>query len=279
MQEDLRRRSGDVEINVIERRIVEKTVAATDDRLSVAGKNATPLGRVREAGTRSKAAFARWQAWEYTHAKRQRRVEQWIGSRFIFNVEIIEEVCRLAVVRPGHTQIERKGLGHFPVIANIGKSIVFAEIERWIAVGNLHAVRSVGGKGTEIIEAERAIDQWQESIWGALERVIHAGFQLMSAKRVVPVVLSLPRVYNAPVILLTAVAMPPEGGTVPRLLPPKSTFRRVNPTRASLTMRWVMLWVQLTSTLWFKSGTLKGKPAAALFNPSSRLKRLLRWKM
>src|SRR5437588_8552549 len=60
------------------------------------------------------------------------------------------------------------------------------------------------------------------------------------------------------------------GTVLPIWFPPKSTFRRLNPTRASLTMWVVRFLVQLTSMAWLRAVTLMGYPRTAW--PPSRLK-------
>src|SRR5439155_19601724 len=65
-------------------------------------------------------------------------------------------------------------------------------------------------------------------------------------------------------MLVGAWIRPSAVGTVLTMwLPPKSTFRRPNEPRASLTMREVKLWVQLNNAIWLSAVTLFGYPAAA----------------
>src|SRR5260370_14006750 len=73
------------------------------------------------------------------------------------------------------------------------------------------------------------------------------------------------------VMRVAAWLTPSAVGTVPRLLPPKSTFKRLKPTRKSFTILEVMLKVSPTNIAWLSAVTLTGYPAAAspksLVNP------------
>src|SRR5450432_899174 len=53
--EYFRRRCGHVGIDVVERRIIQQAIAATNDRLAVTGKHASPLRRIGEADAGSDA--------------------------------------------------------------------------------------------------------------------------------------------------------------------------------------------------------------------------------
>src|ERR1051326_2402312 len=134
-------------------------------------------------------------------ARRQRNVlapERGSSIAFALCGQIIEQVCRLAIVRPGQAKIQHKVLSQLPVVAKVEERIMLAEIERWRSRGDTHAVRCIGRECLPISKAERAIQVGQEGIGRALVGVIHAAFKSVLSHYPVQVVLSLPGVYDSP---------------------------------------------------------------------------------
>src|SRR5713101_7668875 len=107
IQEYGRCRGGNVQIDVVEGRIIQETVTATNSRLAMAGHEAAPLRRISKAEARAETVVNRGNLGIGAYGKRQRRFPE--GRRRValtLRGDVVEQVFRLAVIRPGQTQVQ-----------------------------------------------------------------------------------------------------------------------------------------------------------------------------
>ncbi len=109
----------------------------------------------------------------------------------------VEQVGRLAVIRPGEAQVQGQTAADLPVITGVQESVILAEIQVRIAVRKLHPIRRVIRKGVPTTETEGAVKERQKDIGRTLIGPVDTGLQRVLAHRVVPVVLDLPCVHDA----------------------------------------------------------------------------------
>src|SRR5215467_6949553 len=187
-----------VQINVVERRIIQKAIAAAEDRLAVTGEEPAPLWRVGKAKARPKAGLGGIQFWE--DARRQWNVLAPEGGGRIglaLRGQIIEQVRRLPVVGPGQAEVQGQIGENLPVIACIEERVMLAEVERRRSGGDTHAIRLIGSKRLPVTEAECTVQVGEKCVRRALVGVVHTGFESVPAQHPVQVVLALPGIDDA----------------------------------------------------------------------------------
>src|SRR5215469_635851 len=123
LQEDLRSRARDVEINVVERGIVEVAIAPAKDCLA-ASEPSTPLRRVGKSYARTKTIGGRVNRRERARRERDRRVpERRCRIRFALGGDVMEQVCRLAIVGVGQTDVHGQRASGLPVISDVAEGV------------------------------------------------------------------------------------------------------------------------------------------------------------
>src|ERR1700687_6094912 len=98
LQQYLRGRTRNVQVDVVERRIVAEAISATEDGFAIARQKATPLRTVGEPYARPNAVFGRWDCRKCCNRKRQCRIPEWIGTRLLFRRQRVKQVRRLAII-------------------------------------------------------------------------------------------------------------------------------------------------------------------------------------
>src|SRR5215831_16178312 len=198
LQEYFRRRGSNVQVDVVERRIIQQAITAAECGLAITGQETTPLRRVHKAHGRPKAVLRSRDGWQGANAERQGRVPEG-GCRVALTLggDVIEDIGGLTIVRPGQASLYCKVLRDLPVIAAIQEGVILAEIESRGSFRNANAVRRVVEVGVPVGETVSAVDGGQEDIWRTLVGPVHTGFNLVLAQYPVPVVLRLPGIHNA----------------------------------------------------------------------------------
>src|SRR5215472_16624134 len=121
LQEDLRSRARNVEINVVVRRIVEVAIAPAKDGLA-ASKPSAPLRRVGKSYAWTKTIRGRVNLRKRARRERHRRVpERRCRIRFARGGDVMEQVCGLAIVGVGQTDVHGQRASGLPVISNVAE--------------------------------------------------------------------------------------------------------------------------------------------------------------
>src|SRR5262249_51792008 len=120
-------RSGSrlIEVDVVERRIIQHAEAAAERGLAISGQEAAPLRRIDKARRRSKAVLGSRNGGVGATAQGQRRIPE--GSRrvaFALCGDGIEQVSRLAVVGPGEAELDGQVLADLPVVAAVNEGVI-----------------------------------------------------------------------------------------------------------------------------------------------------------
>src|SRR5579871_867544 len=198
VQENHRCGVGDVEIDVVERRIIQETIAAAEHGFAMPSQEAAPAWRVRKSKARPET-FG-WRIEFGRGALRERNVlapERGSGIAFALRGQVIEQVRRLSVIGPGQAKVQSEVLADFPIVAGIKEGVILAEIQSRSSSGNANAIGRVRGECLPVRKAERAVEIRQERIGRTLVRIVHAGFESVFTLDPVQVVLPLPGVYDA----------------------------------------------------------------------------------
>src|SRR5260370_22628909 len=154
----------------------------------MAGKEAPKPWSPGEADARPPAVFGRRNRWEGRHRERQCRIPQRVRSGLPLHCLIVEQVGRLAVVRPGDPEIEREVVLDFEIITEIHERVALAEAERRVSRRNPNTVRNVLRKRGPVCRAELAVEVRQEYVWRTLLCVINTCLQDVTSQEPCPAV-------------------------------------------------------------------------------------------
>src|ERR1043166_4200170 len=198
LQEPERRCGGNVQEDVVERRIIDQSITAANCRLAMAGDGSAPLWLIGESNHGTVAVLHRRNGRVGPHGKRQ-RLQPESGGRiaFAFRGGIGEQLCWVSIIGPRQAQVDRKVLADLPVVATIKEGVIFAEVQDRVARGDLDAVWRAVDEAAKAAITISAVDVGQERVGGALIGPVHTRLERVLAPNVVKVVLRLPRVHQA----------------------------------------------------------------------------------
>src|SRR6185437_5524255 len=182
LEENFRSRGRHVGVDVAERRIIEKAIAATDGSLSVAGQDASTLRIPCKSYARTKAVLRRWEDRESAHGKRNCLTVDWTGGitggkrracvgpksgrriRLTRNRNVVEQVRRLSIIRPCKSQVQGQSVADFPIVSTIDECVVLTEIERRISGSDLNPVWRVVKEPARVGKPKSTVKVGQEDV-------------------------------------------------------------------------------------------------------------------
>src|SRR5205823_14703655 len=139
-------------VDVVERRIIEETIATTYDRFAVSGQEPSPLGRVSKAQAGTKAVLGSRNLGKRTNGKRQRGIPEPARTGFPWRSNRVEKVGGLPVIRPGEAEIQGEALPYFPVVSSVQEGIMLAEVEGRRPLGDIDAPGGIRYESTPALE-------------------------------------------------------------------------------------------------------------------------------
>src|SRR4029077_12937564 len=198
LQEAKRRCGGNVQEDVVERRIIDQAITAANCRLAMAGDSSAPLWLKRKSKHGNVAVLHRWNGWVCPHRKRQ-GLQPESGSRIAFALcgDVREQLRRVPIIRPRQTQVQRKVLADLPVVATIEEGVILTEVQDRVASGNLDAVWRAVDEAAKAAVTISAVDVGQERVGGTLVGPVDTRLKRVLAPNIVKVVLRLPGVHQA----------------------------------------------------------------------------------